>query len=92
MEEKQAGYNPELSYGSHMFQDLVEQDILYTAVFDNREGTVFNPELIKQCKNITETFEGGSELKDIVQVYDVSDMDVEMFNGLSKEHFLVIIN
>ena len=100
MEEKKAGYNPELSYGSHMFQDLVEQDILYTAVFAGKEGTTFNPDLLKTFgttennkgfKNITETFEGGSELKDIVRVYDVSDMDVEMFNDLSKEHFMVII-
>lgn len=83
-----------------MFQDLVEQDILYTAVFAGKEGTTFNPNLLKTFgttennkgfKNITETFEGGSELKDIVRVYDVSDMDVEMFNDLSKEHFMVII-
>ena len=31
--ENRAGYNPELSYGSHIFQDLVEAQILYTAVF-----------------------------------------------------------
>ena len=37
VEEKEAGYNPELSYGSHMFQDLVEADILYTAVFANEK-------------------------------------------------------
>ena len=27
VEEKEAGYNPELSYGSHIFQDLVEADM-----------------------------------------------------------------
>ena len=37
IEEKKAGYNPELSYGSHIFQDLVEAEILYTAVFANEK-------------------------------------------------------
>ena len=37
VEEKEAGYNPELSYGSHIFQDLVEAEILYTAIFNNEK-------------------------------------------------------
>lgn len=37
IEEKKAGYNPELSYGSHIFQDLVEAEILYTAIFSNEK-------------------------------------------------------
>ena len=36
-EERGAGYNPELSYGSHIFQDLVEAEILYTAVFQDEK-------------------------------------------------------
>ena len=31
-----AGYMPELSFGSHMFQDLVEADVYYGAINDNR--------------------------------------------------------
>ena len=89
MEERKAGYNPELSYGSHMFQDLVEQDILYTAVFSGKEDTIFNPELFKGYDNITEKFKGGTELKDIVQVYNVSDKNVQIFNDLKTEHFLL---
>ncbi|SDB47939.1 Pyruvate phosphate dikinase, PEP/pyruvate binding domain [Pseudobutyrivibrio sp. YE44] len=89
MEERKAGYNPELSYGSHMFQDLVEQDILYTAVFSGKEGTIFNPEYLKSYDNITEKFEGGDELKDIVQVYSVSDENLQIFNDLKTEHFLL---
>ncbi|MGN9234707.1 PEP/pyruvate-binding domain-containing protein [Atopobiaceae bacterium HCP3S3_D6] len=30
------GFSPELSYGSHMFQDLVEEDILYCAALERR--------------------------------------------------------
>ncbi len=90
MEEKKAGYNPELSYGSHMFQDLVEQDILYTAVFSGKEGTIFNPNLLKQYEDITEAFEHGKELNEIVHVYDVKKDNVLMYNDLKEEHFLVV--
>ena len=39
--DSRAGYMPELSYGSHMFQDLVEADILYCAsgTISGRFGT-----------------------------------------------------
>lgn len=90
MEEQKAGYNPELSYGSHMFQDLVEQDILYTAVFSGKEGTIFNPNLLKQYEDITEAFEHGKELNEIVHVYDVKKENVLMYNDLKEEHFLVV--
>ena len=43
-EETKAGYNPELSYGSHIFQDLVEAEILYTAVFNNAKTIHFHPD------------------------------------------------
>ena len=46
--ENRAGYNPELSYGSHIFQDLVEAQILYTAVFPGERTIRFRPELLRQ--------------------------------------------
>lgn len=45
--ESSYGYNPELSYGSHIFQDLVETKILYTAIFENENTEIFQPEKLK---------------------------------------------
>ena len=45
-----AGYHPELSYGSHFFQDLVEADILYAAVFEDERTLAFHPELLEQAE------------------------------------------
>ena len=50
--ESRAGYNPELSYGSHIFQDLVEAQILYTAVFPGERTIHFRPELLRQVPNL----------------------------------------
>jgi len=35
---------PELSYGSHFFQDLVEAEMFYAAIFDNRPGNTYRPD------------------------------------------------
>jgi hypothetical protein len=52
---RQGGLMPELSFGSHFFQDIVESGIFYAAIFEGDEGVSFNPELILQQENIFET-------------------------------------
>ena len=44
-------FRPELSYGSHFFQELVESGIFYAAVFDDRSEVQFRPELILDLPN-----------------------------------------
>ena len=46
-----AGIVPELSFGSHFFQDIVESDIFYAAVFDGEPGVLFNPEQVLASEN-----------------------------------------
>ena len=89
MEDRRAGYNPELSYGSHMFQDLVEAEILYTAIFANEKTIHFSPDKIREGEEITEAFEGGEKLKDVVSVYDISGCGYKLYNDLKKERLLV---
>ena len=88
-EETKAGYNPELSYGSHIFQDLVEAEILYTAVFHNEKTLAFSPEKLEGEKDIAGDFESDSRLLDIVHVYDVSGRNCEVFNDVTNEHLLI---
>ena len=91
VEESEVGYNPELSYGSHIFQDLVEAEILYTAVFSNEKTKCYAPELLKTVPDIVEEFEGGDVMKEIVSVYDMSGTECELYNDLEKEHLIVRI-
>lgn len=44
--DDRAGYMPELSYGSHMFQDLVEADIFYCAVWNDARTVAYRPQLL----------------------------------------------
>ena len=88
-EEFEAGYNPELSYGSHIFQDLVEAEILYTAVFRSENTICFAPEKLKRYRDIVGDFENGTELSGIVHVYDVSGAQCEVYNDMAGEQLLI---
>ncbi|SDI59655.1 Pyruvate phosphate dikinase, PEP/pyruvate binding domain [Pseudobutyrivibrio sp. 49] len=89
----EAGYNPELSYGSHFFQDLVESGILYNAIFENEKTKVFNMDLLAGCKNILEEFDEKYEkLRDIIRIYDVSEMGFMLCNDMKKERIICFKN
>ena len=47
-----AGYLPELSYGSHMFQDMVEAEIFYSALWEDKRRLVYEPELFAGMENL----------------------------------------
>lgn len=63
---------PEFSYGTHFFQDLVETDIFYVALFPGTDGVYFSEDWLKQFPDIF-----GRLLPDrrhylgIVKVYDI---------------------
>ncbi|MCR5586645.1 MAG: PEP/pyruvate-binding domain-containing protein [Lachnospiraceae bacterium] len=88
-EEHKAGYNPELSYGSHIFQDLVEAEILYTAIFKNEKTIHFSPEKLGSSKDIVIEFEQGEKLKDIVHVYDLEGRECSVYNDIENEHLMI---
>ncbi|MCR5837349.1 MAG: PEP/pyruvate-binding domain-containing protein [Lachnospiraceae bacterium] len=89
VEESRVGYNPELSYGSHIFQDLVEAQILYTAIFHNDKTIHYKPEMLEECRDIVGEFDAEGELLDIVHVYDVKDKKCEVYHDISNEHLLI---
>jgi len=49
---KQGGLMPELSFGSHFFQDIVEADIFFAAIFDGDENVIFNHNKILDNVNL----------------------------------------
>ena len=85
----EAGYNPELSYGSHFFQDLVESGILYNAIFENEKTLSYHPERLEGARNaFDELVKNGSGLENIVKVWDVSELDVRLCSDLKTERVL----
>ena len=90
--ESRAGYIPELSYGSHIFQDLVESDILYAAVFENEKTRVFAPERLKELENLlTDFYPEGEELKEILEIYSMEGRESYVYHDMKTEHLLCVM-
>ena len=92
MAETRAGYNPELSYGSHIFQDLVEAQILYMAVFPGNKTLRFRPEMLQGLENVVSGIPGGEALQDVVRLADVSALNCELWHDLADEHILLSLS
>ncbi|MCL4179151.1 MAG: pyruvate, phosphate dikinase [Verrucomicrobia bacterium] len=69
------GLVPDVSLGTHFFNDLVEMDILYFAVSPNKEGHMFNEELLKQAPNrLLTLLPGAVRLVGTLWVVDATDL------------------
>lgn len=70
----EAGYHPELSYGSHMFQDMVEADVYYGAINDNSKTRLYQPKLLGQYPEVLGSIcPDEEELAPMVKLFDVSE-------------------
>lgn len=67
---KSHGLRPELSYGSHFFQDLVESNIFYTAVYQGEEGCLFREDAFDAFPDRFRELGGEAALENVVKVYD----------------------
>lgn len=78
MASKEAGFMPELSYGSHFFQDIVESGIFYVAIFDGKKDVVFNPDRILDQPNLVDkiTPSGGNRFTNVIHVIDATGIEV----------------
>ena len=62
---------PELSYGTHFFQDLVETKIFYVALFPGDDNVIYDEEYLKALPNHLESIiPDARTYRDIVKVYD----------------------
>jgi len=74
------GYTPEVSYGTHFFQDLVEADIVIVPLFPDDPNALFNEAFLLDSQNIlgdiTPEFK---DCKDVVRVIHVPSVRNSQF-------------
>lgn len=74
---KKEGFMPELSYGSHFFQDIVESEIFYVAIFDGYQDVIFNPDYILQKENLLSSFLSDSgKFEEVIHLANASGMEI----------------
>lgn len=70
---------PELSFGSHFFQDLVEADIFYLALFpDNKNCFLNSPWLQEQPNALDGLIPSCSRYKKVVKVYNAKKQKLKL--------------
>ncbi len=80
---------PELSYGSHFFQDLVETRIFYLAIFPELVGVETDfPWLERFPNRLAELAPDFADYADVVGVYDVSEMDLRIVADMVKQKII----
>ena len=86
------GLRPELSYGSHFFQDLVESGIFYAAVYQGEEGCLFREEAFDAFPDRFLDLGGPAALENVVRVYDFGENRAILYAEIaSQDCFLGIM-
>ncbi len=70
---KKGNYVPDLSFGTHFFQDLVEANIRYLPLYPDTEEIIFNEKFLLNSENVLSEFlPDYSEYGSIIRVIDVT--------------------
>ncbi len=70
--EKTGDYLPDVSFGTHFFQDLVEASIRYLPLFPDDPAVVFNQRFLRRAENgLKDLLPEYADLADVVRVIDV---------------------
>lgn len=71
---KRGDYVPDLSFGTHFFQDLVEAAIRYIPLYPDDYGIIFNSAFLMDSKNIIkDILPDYAYLENVIRVIDVQD-------------------
>lgn len=80
---------PELSFGTHFFQDLVETGIFYVAVFPQHQDVRFNADRLKLLPNMLEKHAPSqSHYAPVVKVYDVDSLNLSFTADVFSQHLM----
>lgn len=86
------GLRPELSYGSHFFQDLVEAGTFYVALYPGEEGCVLDEALFEECENVYSKLirlEPGDAMSEVIRVFDLGESGAILYSEVgTQECFL----
>ncbi len=86
---KDKGLMPELSYGSHFFQDLVETGIFYIAIFEGGSDTSLNLDFVYKKENIIkELLPSISGYEDVIKVIEVKG--TVLYSDISSQKIVCI--
>lgn len=83
---------PELSFGTHFFQDLVETDIFYLALFPENPDVIFNTSILDRFKNVREPFvPESSPYGDVIKVYETDNQNLSIMADIVSQKLICFL-
>jgi hypothetical protein len=80
---------PDLSFGTHFFQDMVEMDIFYMAIYPEKENVFFNTAWMERQPNImAELVPEDKKYAEVVRVYDVQAKDLRLLSDIVTQKMI----
>ncbi|PKM68554.1 MAG: pyruvate kinase [Firmicutes bacterium HGW-Firmicutes-2] len=85
----EAGFMPELSYGSHFFQDIVETGIFYIALFEGNDEVLLNMDQVITKENQLSTVLSNSEKwEDVIHVAHMEPL--ELYSDIVSQQLICL--
>ncbi|MDD5138472.1 MAG: PEP/pyruvate-binding domain-containing protein [Candidatus Omnitrophica bacterium] len=70
---------PELSYGTHFFQDLVESGTFYLALFPDSQGVYINHDILDaESRTLSEYFPQYKKYEHVIKIFDVKNKGLKI--------------
>ncbi|MBN1663962.1 MAG: PEP/pyruvate-binding domain-containing protein [Deltaproteobacteria bacterium] len=86
---KEGSLIPDLSFGTHFFQDMVEMNIFYMAVYPDNEKVIFNADLIKKMPNLlADLAPDDKKYATVVGVYDVAGKGLRLLSDIVAQEMV----
>jgi len=86
---KEGSLIPDLSFGTHFFQDLVEMNIFYMAIYPDREKVFFNTDWMQAMPNLLgEIAPEGRRYADVVRVHDVQNSNLRLLADVVTQEMI----
>ncbi|PLX95407.1 MAG: phosphoenolpyruvate synthase [Desulfuromonas sp.] len=83
---------PELSFGSHFFQDLVEAEIFYLALFPEHKECVLNTDwLQKQPNSLEGLLPTSARYKKVVKVFRVPEKNLQLMADVVSQQLICFL-
>jgi len=80
---------PDLSFGTHFFQDLVEMDIFYMAIYPEREKVFFNTAWLESQPNLlADLSPKDAQYAEVVRVCDMDKQDLRLMSDVVSQQLI----
>jgi hypothetical protein len=80
---------PDLSFGTHFFQDMVEMNIFYMAIYPELKNVIFNTSILDSIPNLLEQFAPeDSQFADVIRIYNVREKKLILLSDVVAQEMV----